>query len=114
MRRRLRLIERIGRAIRFSPEGRRVRVWVHSRPGEEDARIALARVEAVAGGRAVLVFDHPVDAGGRQLERVLAVPVEAGYGLEALWFSFISFDAHPVSDETREPLARWWMRLGGR
>ena len=112
--RQLRLIERLGRAFRFSPQGRRVRVWVHSRPGEEDARIALGRIESIDAGAALVTFDEPVVTDAGRVERVRAVPAEPGYGLEALWFSFISFDAYPPGEAAGEPLARWWMRLGGR
>ena len=35
---------------------------------------------------------------------------ERGFGLDALWFSFIAVDA--ASPETGEPLGRWAIRLG--
>ncbi len=44
---------------------------------------------------------------------LLAVPHEAGWGLQALWFSFISVDVFEL-DEGRpsEARGRWFIRLG--
>jgi hypothetical protein len=109
---RLRLVERAGRALGFSPEGRDVRVWIRSRPGEEDAAVVGGTVVEVTGRGAVIAFEHPVKVGGRELSRVLAVPSEPGWGLDALWFAFIPFDAFPAHADGGEPVGRWWMRLG--
>ncbi len=129
--RRLRLLERLGRALGFSPEGRRVRVWTDGRPGEEDSTVVEGTVVEVvrgepsaAGGRevtgsgAVVQLGEPVRVGGREVRRVLAVPSEEGFGLDALWFSFIAVDALPLEQDgsrsgarSQERLGRWWMRL---
>jgi hypothetical protein len=108
----LKLVERIGRGLGFSPEGRDVRVWVHSRPGEDDAVVVQGTLVEVTDAGAVIAFAEPLEAGGRELSEMLAVPTEAGWGLDALWFAFISFDAFPVGGEAGEPVGRWWLRLG--
>jgi hypothetical protein len=108
---RLRLLERVGGALGFSPEGRPVRVWTEGRPGEEESRIQEGTVVEVADGGALVELDEPVTADGRELRRVLLVPRERGWGLRALWFSFIAVDAFPAHREG-ERLGRWWMRLG--
>jgi hypothetical protein len=108
---RLRLVERLGHALGFSPEGRPVRVWTEGRPGEEESRIQEGTVIEVAGGTALVELDEPVTADGRELRRVLLVPREPGWGLRALWFSFIAVDAFPAHRES-EPVGHWWMRLG--
>jgi hypothetical protein len=109
---RLRLVERLGHALGFSPEGRPVRVWTEGRPGEEESRIQEGTVIEVAGGTALVELDEPVTADGRELRRVLLVPREPGWGLRALWFSFIAVDAFPAHREDEPPVGRWWMRLG--
>jgi hypothetical protein len=101
---RARLLERIGRALRFSPEGRRVRVWVDGWPGEEDSKVVEATLRAVDDGAAMLEFED-----GR---RATVVPRESGFGLDALWFSFIAVDA--ASPDTGELLGRWAIRLASR
>jgi hypothetical protein len=108
----LRLLERIGRGLGFSPAGREVRVWTHSRPGEEDAVVVAATVVEVTERGALLELHEPFGAEGGEVRRVLAVPTESGWGLEAMWFSFIEVDAfraHAVD----APIGRWWLRLGG-
>ena len=40
----------------------------------------------------------------------IAVPHEAGWRLQAMWFSFISVDVFEL--EGRERLGRWFIRLG--
>ena len=99
-----RLLDWLGRRLRFSPEGRRVRVWVEGWPGEEDSKILEAVVAERSGSSAVLQFED-----GR---RATVVPRERGFGLDALWFSFIAVDA--TSADTGEPLGRWAIRLGSR
>jgi hypothetical protein len=108
---RLRLAERIGRTLRFSPEGRAVRLWIRSRPGEEDAEVVTGTVVELVDRAALVELDEPARVDGAELRRVLAVPREPGWGLEALWFGFIQVDAFPA-DGAREPVGRWWMRLG--
>lgn len=105
----LRLVERVGGALGFSPEGRAVRVWTEGRPGEEESRIQEGVVIEVVDEGAVVELDEPVDG----VRRVLLVPREKGWGLRALWFSFIAVDAFPAHREG-EPVGEWWMRLGRR
>ena len=100
----LRLLERLGRRLRFSPVGRPVRVWVEGWPGEEDSEVLDATVVAVSDEAAVLEMET-----GR---RVRIVPREEGFGLDALWFSFIAVDA--TTADTGEPLGRWAIRLRSR
>jgi hypothetical protein len=99
-----RLLDWLGRRLRFSPEGRQVRVWVEGWPGEEDSKVLRATVAARSGGSALLEFDD-----GRQAN---VVPRERGFGLDSLWFSFIAVDASDA--DTGEPLGRWAIRLGSR
>lgn len=105
----LRLVERVGGALGFSPEGRAVRVWTEGRPGEEESRIQEGVVIEVVDEGALVELDEPVDG----VRRVLLVPREKGWGLRALWFSFIAVDAFPAHREG-EPVGEWWMRLGRR
>ena len=100
----LRVLDWVGRRLRFSPEGRRVRVWVEGWPGEEGSKILEAVVAARSEGSAVLELED-----GR---RATVVPRERGFGLDALWFSFIAVDA--TDADTGEPLGRWAIRLGSR
>jgi len=104
---RLGVIERVGRALGFSPEGRAVRIWTEGRPGEEESRIQEGVVVDVVGEGALVELDEPVG----DVRRVLLVPREKGWGLRALWFSFIAVDAFPAHRDG-EPLGHWWMRLG--
>jgi hypothetical protein len=62
----------------------------------------------------VLLLEEPVRADGRELMRVLAVPREPGWGLHALWFTFIAIDAFPAHSEDGERIGRWWLRLGDK
>ena len=103
----LRLVERVGGALGFSPEGRAVRVWTEGRPGEEESRIQEGVVIEVVDDGALVELDEPVG----ELRRVLLVPREKGWGLRALWFSFIAVDAFPAHREG-DPIGRWWIRLG--
>lgn len=98
----LRVVERIGRAFRFSPEGRNVRVWISGLPGEDDSEIVPGTIVELRGDEAVVRLDD-----GRE---ALVVPRERGWGLRALWFSFIAVDAFELPG--REPLGRWFVRLG--
>ena len=107
----LALAERVGRALGFSPEGRRVRVWVRSRPGEEDAVIVPGSVSEVSERAAVVTLAEPVTIDGRELRRVRVVPREPGWGFHALWFGFIVVDAVTLEGT---PIGRWWLRLRPR
>ena len=109
---RARLLERLGRGLRFTPVGRRVRVWVEGWPGEEESRVVEATVAAVSDGVALLEFDPPARVDEVEVHFARAAPRERGFGLDALWFSFIAVDA--VEAETGEPLGRWAIRLGSR
>ena len=108
---RLRLVERIGRLVGFSPEGRAVRVWTHSRPGEEDARVVPGTLAEITAQGGVVVLAEPVAVGTGEAREVLAVPAEPGWGFQALWFGFIAVDA---STPDGHPLGRWWLRLRPR
>jgi hypothetical protein len=103
------LLEWLGRRLGFSPEGRRVRVWVEGWPGEEDSKVLEATVAARTGASATLEFQEP-GPGGVRVARI--VPRERGFGFDALWFSFIAVDASRT--DTGEPLGRWAIRLGSR
>jgi hypothetical protein len=111
----MRLLERLGRGLRFSPRGRRVRVWVEGWPGEEDSKVVEATVVGVSGGAAVLELEPPTLLGGREVRFARATPRERGFGLDALWFSFIAVDAAalpgPEATVDGEPLGRWALRL---
>jgi hypothetical protein len=101
---RARVIERLGRGLRFSPEGRDVRVWVEGWPGEEDSKVLDARIVEVGDDGALL----EIDTGGR----ARVVPREPGFGFDALWFSFIAVDAS--DPDSGESLGRWAIRLISR
>jgi hypothetical protein len=100
---RLRLLERVGGALGFSPEGRSVRVWVKGMPGGDETEVVAGTITEVRDDGAVLYL--------REDQRwVLAVPQEPGWGLQALWFSFIAVDAFELEGGNR--LGRWFIRLG--
>jgi hypothetical protein len=100
---RLRLLERLGNALRFSPEGRSVRVWVEGMPGADETRVVPGTIAEVRDDGAVLHL-------GDDDRWVLAVPHEPGWGLQALWFSFIAVDVFEL--DGRQPVGRWFIRLG--
>jgi hypothetical protein len=104
----LRLLERVGSAIGFSPEGRDVRVWVRGMPGADETEVVPGTITEVRDGGAVLLVREP-DAEER---RLWAVPHEPGWGLQALWFSFISVDVFEL--DGREPVGLWFIRLGAK
>jgi hypothetical protein len=104
-----RLIGRAGRAAGFSPEGRPVRVWTHSRPGEEDAVVVLGTVAELTREGAVVALSEPVELEGEEVRQVIAVPAERSWGLHALWFSFVAVEASSLDGR---PIGRWWLRLG--
>jgi hypothetical protein len=130
---RLRLLERVGSAIGFSPEGREVRVWVEGMPGADETEVVPGLIESVRDDGAAVIALEPAPADAPDLggtRRVLAVPHEPGWGLQALWFSFIAVNvfeldgegadaaaepasaAPPSAAPAREPLGRWFIRLG--
>ena len=85
---RLRVLERVGRAIGFSPEGRSVRVWVKGMPGADETEVVGGTIAEVREGDAVL-FLRARDRPERWLP---IVSHEQDWGFGALWFSFISVD----------------------
>jgi hypothetical protein len=112
---RMRLLERLGRGLGFSPQGRGVRVWVEGWPGEEDSKVLEATVIDVAAGAATLELDPPALLDGREVRFARATPRENGFGLDALWFSFIAVDAAALPERDASgagvPLGRWAVRL---
>jgi hypothetical protein len=103
---RLRLLERLGNLLGFSPEGRAVRVWVEGMPGGDDTTVVGGTITEVRDDGAVVQLREP-DGDAR---RVLAVPHEPGWGLQALWFSFIAVDVFEL--DRGERVGRWFIRLG--
>ena len=100
---RLRLLERVGSVLGFSPEGRAVRVWVKGMPGGDETEVVAGTITEVREDSAVVFL--------REDQRwVLAVPQEPGWGLQALWFSFIAVDVFDLEEGNR--LGRWFIRLG--
>jgi hypothetical protein len=75
-------------------------------PGADETEIVAATITEVRGEEAVLHLREP-DAPHQW---VIAVPEEPGWGLQALWFSFIAVEAFEL--EGRERLGRWFIRLG--
>jgi hypothetical protein len=102
----LRLLERLGSALGFSPEGREVRVWVRGHPGADETEVVPGTITEVRDDGAVLYVRSP----GRPERWLLAVPEEAGWGLQALWFSFIAVEVFEL--EGGERVGRWFIRLG--
>ena len=67
---RLRVPERVGRAVGFSPEGRSVRVWVKGMPGADETEVVGGTITEVRDGDAVLFPGDvacPVDRPPRRL-----------------------------------------------
>jgi hypothetical protein len=95
-------VERLGRAVRFSPEGRGVRVWIEGSPGADETTVVTGSIAEVRpDGSAVVQLDEPVG----ELRRFRAVPDESGWGLDALWFSFIAVNVEELDG------VRWFIRL---
>jgi len=119
---RLRLLERVGRAIRFSPEGRAVRVWVRGMPGADETEVVAGTLTNVTDTGALLTLAAPAEAASgppdAAVERtaggpgrsVRVVPHESGWGFHALWFSFIAVDVFELDGGA--PERRWFIRLG--
>jgi hypothetical protein len=103
---RLRLLERVGSALGFRPEGRSVRVWVRGMPGGDETEVVPGTIAEVRDEGAVLYLQEPV----QEQRWILAVPQEPGWGLQALWFSFIAVEAFAL--DGGEQLGRWFIRLG--
>jgi hypothetical protein len=100
------MLERLGNALGFSPEGRAVRVWIEGIPGGDETRVVPGTITELRDDGAVLYLRDE-----DRVERwVLAVPREPGWGLQALWFSFIAVDVFEL--DGHEPLGRWFIRLG--
>ena len=83
-----------------------MRVWVRGMPGGDETEVVPGTITEVRDEGAVLYL-RSSDRAERWL---LAVPHEPGWGLQALWFSFISVDVFEL--DGREPLGRWFIRLG--
>ena len=105
---RLHVLERIGRLLHFSPEGRPVRVWVQGMPGGDETEVVHGTITELRDGAAVIFLRE----SGRPPRWVLAVPRDTGWGLDALWFSYIAVDAFEL--ENGAGLGEWHIRLGGR
>jgi hypothetical protein len=102
----LHVLERIGRLLRFSPQGRAVRVWVEGMPGADETRVVPGTITELRDGGAVVYLRDR----GREPRWILAVPRDPGWGLHAMWFSFIAVDAFQL--ENGERLGEWHIRLG--
>ncbi len=83
-----------------------MRVWIQGMPGGDETEVVAGTITEVRDDGAVLYLREP-ERGERW---VLAVPQEPGWGLQALWFSFIAVDAFELED--RRSLGRWFIRLG--
>ena len=75
-------------------------------PGGDETEVVPGTITEVREDGAVLYLREP----DREERWVLAVPQEPGWGLQALWFSFIAVDAFEL--EGRRSLGRWFIRLG--
>jgi hypothetical protein len=100
------VLERIGRLLRFSPVGRPVRVWVEGMPGADETEVVPGTITELRDGGAVVYVREP------EPRWILAVPRDRGWGLDALWFSFIAVDAFSL--EGGERLGEWHIRLASR
>ena len=75
-------------------------------PGADETEVVAGTITEVRGEEAVLSLGDP-DSPQRW---VVAVPVEPGWGLRAMWFSFIAVEVFEL--DGRERLGRWFIRLG--
>ena len=71
---RLHLLERVGSALGFSPEGRAVRVWVRGMPGGDETEVVAGTIAEVRDEGAVIYLREP----GREQLWVLAMPQKQG------------------------------------
>jgi hypothetical protein len=83
-----------------------VRVWVKGMPGADETEVVEGTIAEIREDGAVLDLREP----GRAERSLRVVPHEAGWGFQALWFSFISVDVFEL--EGGDPVARWFIRLG--
>jgi hypothetical protein len=83
-----------------------VRVWVRGMPGGDETEVVAGTITEVRDAAAVLFLREPES----EPRWILAVPQEPGWGLQALWFSFIAVDAFELHGG--QPLGRWFIRLG--
>jgi hypothetical protein len=82
-----------------------VRVWVEGSPGADETKVVTGSIAEVRDdGSAMVVLDEPHDG----LQRFHAVPDEQGWGLDALWFSFIAVNVEELDG------TRWFIRLNRR
>jgi hypothetical protein len=76
-------------------------------PGGDETEVVPGKIAGLReGGGAVLV----VTEAGRAPRSVLVVPREPGWGLGALWFSFVAVDVFELDADA--PTGRWFLRLG--
>jgi multisubunit Na+/H+ antiporter MnhB subunit len=107
------LLERVGQTVGFSPSGRAIRVWIAGAPGGDVTTVVTgALTEVLPDGAAIVDLEEPATVADRELRRFRAVPDEHGWGLRALWFSFIAVNVYALDGD--EPLARWFIRLNRR
>ena len=83
-----------------------MRVWVHGMPGADETEVVPGTITELRDGAAVLYLREPA----REPRSVLAVPRDRGWGLHALWFSYIAVDAFEL--EGGAELGEWHIRLG--
>jgi hypothetical protein len=75
-------------------------------PGADETEVVAATIVEVRGDEAVLRLGDPASPQ----RRVIAVAQEPGWGLQAMWFSFIAVEVFEF--DGRERLGRWFIRLG--
>ena len=85
-----------------------MRVWVRGMPGGDETEVVPGTITEVRDDGAVLYLREP----GHAERWLLAVPHEPGWGLQALWFSFISVDVFEEPGD--ESLGVWFIRLGAQ
>lgn len=74
-------------------------------PGGDETEVVPATITEVREDGAVLFLREP----NSERRWILAVPREPGWGLQALWFSFIAVEAFEL--EGGERLGLWFIRL---
>ena len=85
-----------------------MRVWVQGMPVADETELVPGTITELRDGAAVVYMSEP----GCAPRWVLAVPRDAGWGLEALWFSYIAVNAFEL--ENGAGLGEWHIRLGGK